>query len=226
MRRIASFAAGLLLIALTPAAAGEMAHYPTASNPWTKRDYLDFYFAHFNGNQALPHLRSPEQRRLFARIVDDANLRAILASSATPEDKGRHLAMILGTVGEIRAAYAYAVLVGEPLREELAQVQIFMLDIISAMSKLPYADDDGQRRQSWQTMVFGIVTALSERQIYSKDETIRLSQALAVTYPAISRLLDGSAKRQFATKLTSLAMTEDDQDIRREFDRLIHVVAQ
>lgn len=224
MRRIVSFAVGFLLSAVVPLAAlGEMPHYPASSHPWTKRDYLDFYFAHFNGNQALPHLRSPDQRLIFSHIVDAANLQAILVSTATPEEKGRHLAMILGTLGEIRAAYAYAVLVGEPLQEELSQIQIFMLDILGTMSELPFVDPDGQRRQSWQTMVFGMLRTLSERQVYSKDQIIRMSRALTISFPAFSHLLDKDAKSEFQMKLAGLAAAEDDQDIRNEFDRLMHV---
>lgn len=226
MRRVASFAVGFLLLALMPAVAlGDMSHYPTTSNLWTKRDYLAFYFAHFNGNRALPHLRSIEQRRLFGRIVDDANLRAIIDSSEPPEAKGRHLAMILGTMGEIRAAYDYAVLVGEPLQEELAQIQIFMLDVMSAMGDLPYADADGQRRQSWQTMIFGILGALSERRTFSKQQILRLSRAFEASYENVSHLMDQRARTKLGVEVASLAMTETDQDIRTALNRLQRVMA-
>ena len=38
------------------ATAGQPSHFPSPHHPWTTREYVDFYFAHYNGNRALPHL--------------------------------------------------------------------------------------------------------------------------------------------------------------------------
>src|SRR5262245_16136112 len=99
--------AGLMLGLAANAAAGP----PSPANPWTKRGYVDFYFSHWNGNLALPHLRNAQSRAMFDRIVDPENVELITASPLGNDEKLRQITQVLSTMGEIRAAYAYAVMV-------------------------------------------------------------------------------------------------------------------
>ncbi len=44
---------------------------------WTSRDYVDFYFRHYNGHVPLPHLRDETQKALFNHLVDPGNITRI-----------------------------------------------------------------------------------------------------------------------------------------------------
>lgn len=183
------------------AAAAELSHYPPAGSVWDRGHYLDFYFAHFNGNRALPHLRKPEQRVLFARVVDEGNFEAILSGPGSDADKARHLAAILGTMGEIRAAYAYAVLVGEPLEEELTQVQIFILRLLAQTVALAQPE---ARSAAWRTAFLGIATSLAESW-RNADQSQRLIDAIGESYPKLGAILDDRARLAFRERIENLA---------------------
>ena len=73
-----------------PAFAGNS--FPSPEQPWTKSEYVDFYFAHYNGNLALPHLRSAEGRALIDRLVDRDNVERIVSGPrARPTSECRSL---------------------------------------------------------------------------------------------------------------------------------------
>ena len=104
---------GLILacvLAALPALAG--GSFPSPEHPWTKRDYVDFYFAHYNGNQALPHLRNAEGRALIERLVDPENVTRIVEGPASLADKRLQIATILMAAG---AGFALGAIVAPPL---------------------------------------------------------------------------------------------------------------
>ena len=81
------------------------------------------------------------------------------------ERKRTELSVILATMGEIRAAYGYAQFVGEPLAEELTQIQSFMLFLIAtAVKRKPGRE---RRRQRCLENHRLIVASLSEAGTYS-----------------------------------------------------------
>jgi hypothetical protein len=207
-------------------AAGAYAGPPSPANPWTKRDYVDFYFSHWNGNLALPHLRNDQSRVLFDRIVDPQNVALITASEASGEEKQRQITMVLSTMGEIRASYAYAVLVGEPLSEELARVQAFTLVVLDAAIRLSAGTIDPSRKKAWRTTFFGIADSLADHGRYSTAQIAALSTALATHYPEISGILAQGDRRAFRDRVGRLLAAEQDSDARAAYARLLEVSAE
>jgi hypothetical protein len=90
---------------LTFAAAAEDSRYPPPDRPWTEREYVDFYFAHYNGRRALPHLRDPQSALIFNRLVDPENLEAIRAAHVGDAPRRLSLDQVLAAVGAARASY-------------------------------------------------------------------------------------------------------------------------
>ncbi|HEY7748625.1 MAG TPA: hypothetical protein VH933_08105 [Aestuariivirgaceae bacterium] len=199
----------LALTAVGGSWAGQLSHFPSPYESWTTSDYVDFYFAHFNGNRALPHLRTDETRKLFRRIVNRENVLRIMHGPATERRKQLDIAMILATMGEIRAAYGYAVFVGEPLQEELTHIQSFILYLIDSAVTLGADTDDGPGgRSAWKTAVWNVVGSLSERSNYSSEQIAFLSNALKVHYPEISVIFSERDKRQLRARIGSIAAAE------------------
>jgi hypothetical protein len=210
---------GLALWAgISLAVASQLSHFPSPNQPWTSREYVNFYFGHYNGNRALPHLRSAPTEQLFNRLVDESNLRQILASGASLEEKRTELAMILATMGEIRAAYAYAVFVGEPLQEELTRIQSFMVFLLGLAVKL---QGGGGAISAWKTTLWNIVGALSERRTYSPAQVISLAHALSRHYGQISDILSPSEKKNLRARISELASAERDLRVRETFGHLL-----
>ena len=58
-----------LALAVTAARAEE--------SQWSSRDYVDFYFRHYNGHVPLPHLRDETQKDLFRHLTDPGNITRI-----------------------------------------------------------------------------------------------------------------------------------------------------
>jgi hypothetical protein len=200
------------------AAAGAEAGAPSPGSPWTKREYVDFYFSHYNGNLALPHLREPAAKAVFERIVNPENVLRILASAESIDEKQRQITTVLSVIGEIRAAYGYAVLVGEPLQEELTRVQAFTLDVLDSAIRI-----DARRDDAWRTTFFGIVESLSERSRYSSRQIATLATALAAHYPAIGRILADADRRDFRNRVGRLAAIEGDPTVRTAYTQLLRV---
>src|SRR5262245_63094439 len=51
----------------------------TVSGPWSSRDYVEAIFAVHNGVITLPRQANPKTRALFARLIDRANIEALIA---------------------------------------------------------------------------------------------------------------------------------------------------
>jgi hypothetical protein len=215
----------VLLLTAGNAAADQLSHFPSPQENWTRADYVNFYFAHYNGNRALPHLRSEDSARLFNHIVNRQNVLRILGTSASEQLKRNELAVILATMGEIRAAYGYALFVGEPLQEELVKVQSFMLFLIDASVKL----ESGQAGEfaassAWKTTLWNVLRSLNERQIYSGRQIAELAAAVSEHYPRIAAILNASEKQQLGARIAELAATEADPEPRRALSELLHTI--
>ena len=103
---------------------------------WTSSDYVDLYFRHYNGRVPLPHLRDEAQKALFSHLIDPANIALIVEAPVSNDEKLRQLRIILAVLGAYRAAYNVAVIVGEPLAQELTLVQVHTLEVADAVAKL------------------------------------------------------------------------------------------
>lgn len=97
--------------------------------PWTSSDYVDLYFRHYNGHVPLPHLREEGQKALFKHLVDPATISRIAAAPVSNDEKLRQLRIILAVLGAYRGAYNVAMIVGEPLEQELSLVQVTALKL-------------------------------------------------------------------------------------------------
>jgi hypothetical protein len=134
------------------------------------------------------------------------------------------IAIILGIVGELRAAYNYAVVVGEPLHEELTRVQTYILYVLASSIRMSHAMTTGPGPvEAWRTTFFGIVSSLSERDKYSDSQVAALASALAAHYPVISRILGDADKSDLRKRIAKLLAVEKNPVIRSAYAELLRV---
>ena len=212
-------------VALAGAAwADQVAHFPAADQPWSARNYVDFYFAHVNGNRALPHLRAESTAKVFERIVDQENIARILSSPSTAAEKRRNVAIILATMGEIRGAYNYAVFVGEPLQEELARVQAFTLFVMDNAVGLESPNPDCS--SACRTALRGVIDSLSSQGIFSKEQILSLTKALQRHYPSIAPVLSPDDRKNLRAEISRIAAAERDPTLREAHQRLLGTIGR
>ena len=194
--------------------------YPSPDRPWTKREYIQFYFTHFNGNRALPHLREAQMRAVFDRLVSPDNLTRLREASLSDGDKLAEIRLMLSALGEIRAAYNISVQVGEPLAEELTRIQIFTLVALDDAQRLSRAARAAPS-EAWQTTVIGVVASLGETAVYSAAQRRELAEALSMHMRDLSPLLSEKAKEQATEAVGTLAAGEKDPALRISLKRLL-----
>ena len=203
---------------LLPAIALAGPKYPSPSTLWTARQYTDFYFVHFNTHLALPHLRNAESRALFERLTDRDNVERILSASSPVEEKQLQLRMILAVIGGVRASYNLAVVIGEPLQEELTQIQVFQLYLAGATAELAGADMKNSGT-ALKTAVFGVVQSLSEPS-YSGAQLTSLSDAVARRYLVLSPLFAESERRDLRLRVAALQRSQTNPNVALALARL------
>jgi hypothetical protein len=161
-----------------------------AESQWTSRDYVDFYFRHYNGHVPLPHLRNETQRALFNHLVDPGNISHIEQAAVSDAEKLRQLRIILAILGSYRAAYNVAVMVGEPLQQELTLVQIHSLEVAAAVAKLVrLSNTDEGSPSAWATLVEGVIESVGDRKLYSSAQRTLMADAIILHYPVIAAAL-------------------------------------
>ena len=175
-------------------------------SPWTSRDYVDFYFRHYNGHVPLPHLRDAAQKALFNHLIDPGNITRIEQASVSNDEKLRQLRIILAILGSYRAAYNVAVIVGEPLQQELTLVQVHTLEVAAAVARLIKSDDGAAT--AWATLVEGVIISVGDSKTYSPAQRTLMANAITLHYPAISAVLSGKERRRLdeALKRMKLAL--------------------
>jgi hypothetical protein len=157
---------------------------------WTSRDYVDLYFRHYNGRVPLPHLRDAAQRALFNHLVDPANITRIETAPVSNGEKLRQLRIILAVLGAYRAAYNVAVMVGEPLEQELTLVQIHSLEVAEAVAKLVrLSPTDEGSSTAWATLVEGVIESVGDSKVYSPAQSAIMADAVTLHYPTIAAVL-------------------------------------
>jgi hypothetical protein len=154
---------------------------------WTSRDYVDFYFRHYNGHVPLPHLRNAAQKALFSHLIDPGNITGIEQAPISNGEKLRQLRIILAILGSYRAAYNVAVIVGEPLQQELTLVQIHTLEVAAAVAGLIKSGDGATT--AWATLVEGVFISVGDSETYSPAQRTLMADAVILHYPAISAVL-------------------------------------
>jgi hypothetical protein len=164
---------------------------------WTSRDYVDLYFRHYNGRVPLPHLRDVAQRALFNHLIDPANISRIEEAPVSNGEKLRQLRIILAVLGAYRAAYNVAVIVGEPLEQELTLVQVHSLEVAEAVAKLVRLSpaDEGSST-AWATLVEGVIESVGDSKVYSPAQRATMADAVTLHYPAIAAVLAGDDRHR------------------------------
>jgi hypothetical protein len=138
----------------------------------------------------LPHLRDETQKALFNHLIDPGNITRIEESPASDDEKLRQSRIILAILGSYRAAYNVAVIVGEPLQQELTLVQVHTLEVAAAVARLiktPPRSDGAAT--AWATLVEGVITSLGDRTLYAPAQSILMAEAITLHYPAIAAVL-------------------------------------
>ena len=194
----------LLCLALTITAAR------AEESQWTSRDYVDFYFRHYNGHVPLPHLRDEKQKALFSHLIDPGNITRIEEAPVSNDEKLRQLRIILAILGSYRAAYNVAVIVGEPLQQELTLVQVHTLEVAAAVARLIKTSprSDGAAT-AWATLVEGVIISLGDRILYSPAQRILMADAITLHYPAISAVLPEDERLRLRARALKLDDASD-----------------
>jgi hypothetical protein len=164
---------------------------------WTSRDYVDFYFRHYNGHVPLPHLRNETQKALFNHLIDPGNITRIEQAPVSNDEKLRQLRIILAILGSYRAAYNVAVVVGEPLQQELTLVQVHTLEVADAVAKLvrlSHADEGAST--PWATLVEGVIESVGDSKRYSSIQRAVMADAVTLHYPAIAEVLSATERQR------------------------------
>lgn len=217
----------LLLTGLSvPALADSKPEYPSPDAFWSERHYSDFYFVHFNTHLALPHLRNPESRALFERLTDRANIERILANDAARLEKQRRLRLILATMGNIRGAYNLAVIIGEPLQEELTRVQVFHLYLVGVVADFEDNIATARGGPAMKTAWLGVVRSLGESDIYSPAQIAALSDAAARRYPTLHDLFTSRERGLLRGRIEGLQSRQTEPRSRLALERLLATVAE
>ncbi len=212
-----------LAVLLGGGAALAESSYPSPASPWDGAAYVDFYFAHSNGHQALPHLRSPEGQALLARLTDHGNIERILASSAPVGEKRRQLGLIVMSIGAARGAYGMSLAVGEPLAEELARVQAFGLYAIARAAAL---GSSSPPVSMWTTSLRTAVESVGEDAAFSPEQRAFLVDAIAAELPTLGPLLSRREREQMAAFLGQIGGSSSDQKLRQAIGRLLTAIEE
>ena len=204
-----------LCIALTITAA------KAQDSQWTSRDYVDFYFRHYNGHVPLPHLRDEKQKALFNHLVDPGNITRIEESPASNDEKLRQLRIILAVLGAYRAAYNVAVTVGEPLQQELTLVQVHSLEVAAAVARLMKTspESDGAAT-AWATLVEGVIMSVGDQKLYSPAQSILMAEAITLYYPAIAAVLPEDERLRLRTQALKLGDASDNEVLHEAVRRM------
>lgn len=217
------FATLMMLVARAESPGASL--YPSPDQAWTKNEYVQFYFVHFNGNRALPHRREADMRAVFDRLVSPDNLSRLRDASLSDSDKLAEIRLMLSALGEIRAAYNISVQVGEPLAEELTRVQVFTLaalDDAVLMSRAAGAAPSN----AWSTTLDGVVASLGEGSIYSDQQRLELADALSLRLRGLSPLLAEKARQRAMDAVGALAAKESDPALRSALKRLLLALSE
>ena len=216
---------GLFLLAGLPGTLSfAAAEYPSPATHWSEREYIDFYFFHYNTHQALPHLRNAESRALFERLTDRANIERIKTGPAARREKQRQLQMILAAMGGVRGAYNLALMIGEPLQEELTRVQIFHLYLIGVVAEFEEDIATARSAPAMKTALLGVIQSLSE-EVYSPAQIASLSDAAARRYPAVNKLFTARERTLLRARIEALHAKQTASQPRLALSRLLATVA-
>jgi hypothetical protein len=209
-------------IAMTLAAPAAMAD----DDVWNARDYTEHYFLYRNGHVPLPHLRDAAPRVLFEHLIDPRNIAAIADSPALAEEKLRQLRIILALLGAYRSSYGVAVMVGEPIEEELARVQAYSLQVAGAVAKLMQQSQASLvSLPAGATLVEGVFESVEENGPAAPAQAALLAEAVSLHYPDIAAALRAEDRRHLRDQALLLNPGSDDEALLRSLRRMRDVLS-
>ena len=188
---------------------------------WTSSDYVDFYFRHYNGHVPLPHLRDETQKALFNHLIDPGNITRIEQAPVSNDEKLRQLRIILAILGAYRAAYNVAVIVGEPLQQELTLVQIHTLEVAAAAARLMIMSpaSDGAAT-AWATLVEGVIISVGDNKLYSPAQSVLMADAITLHYSAIAAVLTEEERLRLRAQALKLGDASGNEVLREAVTRM------
>jgi hypothetical protein len=192
---------------------------PAASPSWTSSDYVEAIFAVHNGKITLPRRGNPKTEALFERLIDRGNIERLIAQPEPVAEKSRQILIILSATGEFRGRYGYAVALGDDLRGELIDMQIFRLYLIDRLARLVRGEGQAPERCTGAiaTTLLGTLDTLSESQVFTRDQLVALGAALTLHFSAIHPILGGSERQEITVRLAEMAKTERDPELRAAY---------
>ncbi len=195
------------------------------NSQWTSSDYVDLYFRYYNGHAPLPHLREKAQKALFNHLIDPGSISRIEAAPVSTDEKLRQLRIILAVLGAYRGAYNAAVIVGEPLEQELTLVQVHSLEVADVVAGLTQksAHDPGSPT-AWATLVGGVIESVGEGARYSPAQSAVMANAVSLHYPAISAVLLEDERRRLRKQVLNLANAGNDAALQEALTRMKRAV--
>jgi hypothetical protein len=194
---------------------------------WTSHDYVNLYFRHHNGWVPLPHLREKESRALFSHLIDSSNIARIEMAPISNDEKLGQLRIILAVLGAYRAAYNAAVLVGEPLEEELTLVQAYTLQVAGHVANLSrMSPDGGGSPAAWATLVEGVIESIGDDEFYSTEQKAIMADAISTHYPAIAAALQDDERRRIRVQVLALGNASSSAALDEPFERMKRIILQ
>ncbi len=146
----------------------------------------------------LPHLRDEAQKALFNHLIDPGNITRIEQASVSNDEKLRQLRIILAMLGSYRAAYNVAVIVGEPLQQELTLVQVHTLEVADAVATSWCACHTPMKapRPPGPRWLRVLLNRLATASAIHPSSAPLMADAVTLHYPAIAAVLSGNERHR------------------------------
>jgi hypothetical protein len=156
---------------------------------------------------------------LFERLIVRGNIERLIAQPQPVAEKSRQILIILSATGEFRGRYGYAVALGDDLRGELIDMQIFRLYLIDRLARLAIGEDQARDRCTGAiaTTLLGTLDTLSESQVFTRDQLVALGLALTAHFPAIHPMLGGGERQAITMRLAAMAKAERDPELKAAY---------
>ena len=130
-------------------------------------------------------------------------------------------------LGAYRAAYNSAVIVGEPLEEELTLVQAYTIQVAGHVATLLRKSPESQgSTAAWATLVEGIIVSVGDNAHYSPEQSAILADAIAMHYPAIAALLPENERNRIRAQVLLLDDASSNTKLHEARERMKRAVLQ
>jgi hypothetical protein len=87
-----------------------------------------------------------------------------------------------------------------------------------------WSSEPGGRQEAWKTTFFGIMRSLSETNIYSEEQIVRLTEAITQHYPTIATIFTEADKRQLRAQIETLLAADTPDTAGERLSKLMQAV--